>query len=100
MDDKRPPARNRGALEGADPAALGVSDPPQPAPPGAQVDASEHLVPGAGFDDAPHTEAKPWNTSLAARSPQAGVANDPPDAQTPVFPAEEPEAGSEEADSD
>jgi hypothetical protein len=36
--------------------------------------------------------SKPWFTSLAAESDQAGVANDPPDAQEPQFPtdAEDP----------
>jgi hypothetical protein len=68
-------------------AALGTTPPPEPAPPGARVDASEHLVPGAGFDDRPRTESKPWFTSLAAESGQAGVANDPSDAQDAAFDA-------------
>jgi hypothetical protein len=81
-----------GALEGADTGALGTDAPPSPAPPGAQVDASEHLVPGAKFGEGPKTEAKPWFTSLAAESHQAGVANDDPDAQEPTFP-EDPNLG-------
>lgn len=85
-----------------DRAALGTTPPPAPAPPGAQVDASQHLVPGAGFDDRPRTASKPWFTSLAAESGQAGVANDPPDAQDAAFDAgadeehpEEPPAAKE-----
>lgn len=74
-------------IEGADRGALGLDPPPQPAPGGAEVDASEHLVPGAGFADRLPTEAKPWFSSLAADSPQAGVANDPEDAQDAAFPA-------------
>jgi hypothetical protein len=77
-----------GALEGTDAGALGTDTPPTTAPPGAQVDASEHLVPGAKFDQGPKTDAKPWFTSLGAESDQAGVANDDPDAQEPAFPAD------------
>jgi hypothetical protein len=92
MGDKRSAADRLGGLEGADSAALGTDPPPQPAPPGARVDDEERLVPGAGFDDVPRDTAKPWFTSLAAESEQAGVANDPPDAQEPQFPtdAEDP----------
>lgn len=68
-------------IEGADAGALGTSEPPETAPAGASVDPSQHLVPGADFDERPATEEKPWSTNLAAASDEAGVANDPPDAQ-------------------
>ena len=87
MDDKGSTVDRLGGLEGADEAALGISPPPESAPPGAEVDDEKRLVPGAGFDDDRRDESKPWFTSLAAGSDQAGVANDPPDAQ----PAPEPE---------
>ena len=67
--DASEPKRDRsGALEGADEAALGVSRPPNPAPPGASVDPAEELVPGATKGDTVTTESKPWFTSLAADS--------------------------------
>ncbi|MGH2429601.1 MAG: hypothetical protein ACRDGV_12130 [Candidatus Limnocylindria bacterium] len=70
-----------GAIEGADAGALGMSEPPESAPPGAEVDDSEHMVPGGDFEEAPIREAKPWFTSLAAESDQAGVGNEPPEAE-------------------
>ena len=73
MEDKRSPVDRLGGLEGADAAALGTDTPPESAPPGARVDAEERLVPGTGFDDVRRDEAKPWFTSLAAESSQAGV---------------------------
>ena len=88
MDDKRSAADRLGGLEGADAAALGVDAAPESAPPGAKVDDEERLVPGAGFDELRGNQAKPWFTSLAAESDQAGVANDPPDAQEPQFPTD------------
>ena len=92
MDEKRDVTDRLGGLEGADAAALGIGDPPTPVPSGATVDADERLVPGADHDLDRRDEAKPWFTSLAAKSDQAGVANDPPDAQEPQFPtdAEDP----------
>ena len=92
MDDKRDVTDRLGGLEGADAAGLGAGDPPVPAPPGATVDADERLVPGADHALDRHDEAKPWFTSLAAKSEQAGVGNDPPDTQEPQFPtdAEDP----------
>lgn len=81
MDKDRKADSSPNVIEGADAAALGTSEPPETAPPGASVDPSEHLVPGADFDEHPPTEAKPWSTTLAAASHGAGVANDPPDAQ-------------------
>ena len=92
MDKDRSVERTRKAIEGADAASLGQAEPPRSAPPGANVDPSEHRVPGAGFDDHPATEAKPWSSSLAARDPQAGVGNDAPDGQ----PEEDPLTGTEE----
>ena len=89
MDDKRSTVDRRGGLEGADAASLGIDAPPESAPPGAQVDDEERLVPGADFDEVRRDQAKPWFTSLAAGSDQAGVANDPPDAQEPQFPTED-----------
>jgi len=86
MDDERSPAYKLQGIEGADAAALGVGPPPESAPRGAEVDDSENLVPGADFGLHPATDSKPWFTSLAAESGQAGVGNDPPDAQEPEFP--------------
>ncbi|MGH2417371.1 MAG: hypothetical protein ACRDFY_03475 [Candidatus Limnocylindria bacterium] len=88
MDDKQSSTERLGGLEGADAAALGTDAPPETAPPGAVVDDDERLVPGAHFDDVRRDQAKPWFTSLAAESEQAGVANDPPDAQEPQFPSD------------
>ena len=85
MDDPRNPVDGPHGIEGSDDAALGVAPAPESAP-SAEVDADEQLVPGAGFDDRPAVASKPWFTSLAAGSDQAGVANDPPDAQAPEFP--------------
>jgi hypothetical protein len=77
--DAHEPKRDRsGAIEGIDQAALGVSPPPTPAPPGASVDPSEDLVPGATKGDGPTTESKPWFTSLAADS-EHGVSDEPDD---------------------
>ena len=81
MDKERTDEREPNVIEGADAGALGTSAPPETAPPGATVDGSEHLVPGARFDDHRPTESKPWFTSLAYEDEQGGVANDPPDAQ-------------------
>jgi hypothetical protein len=86
MDDERSPADKLQGIEGADAAALGLGPPPDSAPPAAEVDDSENLVPGADFALHPATDAKPWFTSLAAESGQAGVGNDPADAQEPEFP--------------
>ena len=87
MDDPRSAAERLGGLEGTDEGALGVAPQPESAPPAAAVDDDEQLVPGADFADRPAVESKPWFTSLAAESNQAGVANDPPDAQEPEFPS-------------
>ena len=83
MDDPHSPADRLGAIEGADGGALGLKPPPEPAPPDAQEPVEEHIVPGAADGERVPNEAKPWFSSLAAESEQAGVANDPPDAQAP-----------------
>ncbi|MCA1569189.1 MAG: hypothetical protein LC798_02490 [Chloroflexi bacterium] len=88
MDDKRSSVDRLGGLEGADAAALGMEAPPESAPPGAEVVDEEQLVPGATFDRVPRDQSKPWFTSLAHESEQAGVDNDPPDAQEPEFPTD------------
>ena len=93
--DREPKRRTGplGAIEGADAGALGVDGPPPgSAPLAADVDPSEEHVPGPSFDDQPKTGSKPWFTSLAAESEQAGVANDSPDEQEPQFPTD-PEIG-------
>lgn len=78
------------AIEGVDDAALGTAPGPESAPPGAEVSDAEHRVPGADFDERRHgDEEKPWFTSLAFESDQAGVGNDPPDAQEPHYPADD-----------
>jgi hypothetical protein len=79
MDDRR-------STEGIDPAALGVTPPPEPTPADAQAPVEEHRVPGATYGERVARASKPWFTTLAAESEQAGVANDPPDAQPPEFP--------------
>jgi hypothetical protein len=86
MNDRRTAADRLNSLDGADAGALGMTPAPESAPPGAEVSGEENLVPGADFDRRPRDQAKPWHTSLAAESEQAGVANDPPDAQEPLYP--------------
>ena len=83
MDERRSAADRLRALEGVDAGALGLTPPPEPAQPDAQQPVEEHPVPGANDDDRVLDESKPWFTSLAAESDQAGVANDAPDAQQP-----------------
>lgn len=91
MDDPRSPADKLAGLEGADAAALGTVPPPQTAPEAAQVDPEEVLVPGADFGDRVATDSKPWFTSLADESRQAGVGNDPPQAQETDYPYDDEE---------
>lgn len=91
MNDEQRQVERLDVIDGADAGSLGIDDPPASAPPGAVVDPGESRVPGAPKDGPGH-EAKPWNTSLAADSEQAGVANDPPDAQEPQYPAGDDEA--------
>jgi hypothetical protein len=98
MDDTRPPADRLRAIEGADSASLGLTGTPEPAPPGAQVEDAGSLVPGAGENEPRPDESKPWQTTLAARDDQAGVANDPPDAQPPLYPNEAVTRAEDETD--
>lgn len=98
MDQKGPPADRLRSIEGADSASLGLTGQPEPAPPGAQVDDAGRLVPGAGDNEPRPGEAKPWHTSLAARDEEAGVANDPPDAQPPLYPNEAVTRAEDETD--
>ena len=86
MDDERSASDRLKAIEGADAGALGMTPPPDPVPPDAQEPIEEDLVPGATFGERVADESKPWFTSLAAESDQAGVANDPSDVQEPQFP--------------
>jgi len=86
MNERRNATDRVDAADGVDAGALGMDEPPESAPPGATVEDAEHLVPGPAFGDHVADEAKPWFTSLAAESDQAGVANDAPDAQEPQFP--------------
>jgi len=86
MDDKRSAADKLDGIEGVEEGALGMGPPPEPAPESAEVVDAVNRVPGPDFGDHPATADKPWFTSLAAESDQAGVANDPPDAQEPEFP--------------
>ena len=76
--DERSAHESPPSLEPTDAAALGVSPPPETAPPAAEVDATERRVPGPAFDG-PDRSPKPWASSLAAASDHAGVANDPGD---------------------
>ncbi len=78
-------------IDGADSAAAGTGQPPESAPAAARVDDTEHQVPGPRYDG-PGRAAKPWATSLAAESSQAGVANDAADAQDPQYPDGDDEA--------
>lgn len=73
--DERSAHEGPPSLEPTDAAALGVSPPPETAPPAAEVDATERRVPGPAFDG-PDRSSKPWASSLAAASNDAGVAND------------------------
>ncbi|HEX7172491.1 MAG TPA: hypothetical protein VF365_07790 [Candidatus Limnocylindria bacterium] len=91
MDERTVGVDGPNVIEGADSAAIGTGPTPQSAPPGARVDDAEHHVPGPTFDG-PGRASKPWSTSLAAESSQAGVANDPADAQDPQYPSGDDEA--------
>jgi hypothetical protein len=99
-EQRRSPADALGGIEGADDGSLGTSPAPESAPPGAEVPSVERLVPGANRDDHRPDEAKPWFTSLAFESDQAGVGNDPPDAQEPLYPADDADALDEDAAED
>ena len=83
MEERRSAADKLAGLDGTDAGALGTAPPPESAPDAAEIDHEENRVPGASFGDRLPTEEKPWMTSLAAESGQAGVANDPADAKEP-----------------
>jgi hypothetical protein len=89
MDEKRSTLDRLGGLDGTDAAAIGVDDPVETAGSRAVVDDEESSVPGAHMDEVPRDQEKPWFTSLAAESDQAGVANDRADAEDPLFPDED-----------
>jgi hypothetical protein len=91
MEDKREDVDGLDVIKGTDRGALGTDDPPMSAPPGAHVDAGESHLPGPTFDGPVH-DAKPWASSLAAESSQAGVANEPPDEVQPQYPESDDEA--------
>lgn len=91
MTDKQRQVDHLDVIEGADAGALGIDEPPTSAPPGATVDAGEMRVPGEPMDG-PGRELKPWHTSLAAESDQAGVANEPPGEQEAQYPTGDDEA--------
>lgn len=76
MDERRSEDEIPEPGDAVDPAALGTAPPPEGAPPGARVDDAETHVPGPSYDG-PGRAAKPWSSSLAAESDQAGVANAP-----------------------
>jgi hypothetical protein len=75
MDDQRRDEETTDAVDAIDPAALGTAPPPESAPPGARVEEAETHVPGPTYDGPGRVE-KPWSSSLAAESPQAGVGNE------------------------
>lgn len=85
MTDTSPERDRLNVVDGADDHALGIGQPPEAAPPGAEIDGSESLVPGARFTE-PTDAVRPWQTTLGAVDEQAGVANDPPDAQGFQYP--------------
>lgn len=86
VNEKQDPIDRLNVVEGADAASLGVAPAPQSAPAEAQPGDDGRLPPGADFDSTPNDERKPWSTSLAAKSEQAGVGNDRPDQQEPRYP--------------
>ena len=88
MEDKETTLDRIGAIEGADSAAMGTAGGPESAPAAAEIQDDVRLVPGANYDEMNLDEPKPWSTTLAYGSGQAGVANDPPDAQEPEFPTD------------
>lgn len=83
MDERRPDDTAPDVIDGTDAAALGTAPPPESAPPGARVEEAETHVPGPTFDGPGRTE-KPWSSSLAADSAQAGVANEPDPTADPL----------------
>jgi hypothetical protein len=93
MNDQRSASDRLKPIEGTDAGALGLTPPPEAAPTEAQEPIHEELVPGATFGERVADEPKPWFTSLAAESDQAGVANDAADVQEPQFPDPDDERG-------
>ncbi|HEX7224973.1 MAG TPA: hypothetical protein VF367_05285 [Candidatus Limnocylindria bacterium] len=86
VNEKQDPIDRLNVVEGADAASLGVSPAPESTPADLQPDDDVRLPPGADFDATRNDARKPWFTSLAAESDQAGVGNDPPDEQEPRYP--------------
>lgn len=86
MNEKQDPLDRLNVVEGADAASTGVAPAPSSAPAEIQPDDDVRLPPGADFDERPNDARKPWFTSLAAQSEQAGVGNDAPEAQEPRYP--------------
>jgi hypothetical protein len=86
VNEKQNPVDRLNVIEGADSASIGVGPSPQSTPAGAQAGDDVRLPPGADFDSTPNDARKPWFTSLAAESEQAGVGNDPPEEQEPRYP--------------
>jgi hypothetical protein len=86
VNEKQDPIDRLNVVEGADAASIGVSPAPESTPADLQPDDDVRLPPGADFDATPNDARKPWFTSLAAESDQAGVGNDPPDEQEPRYP--------------
>jgi hypothetical protein len=91
MDERRADGDGPNVIDGADSAATGTGQLPESAPAAARVDDTEHRVPGPTYDG-PGRTAKPWSTSLAAESSQAGVGNEPADAQDLQYPDGDDEA--------
>ena len=91
MTDRQRQLDDLDVIEGADAASLGIDEPPTSAPAGASVKADETHVPGEPMDG-PGYESRPWYTSLAAESDQAGVANEPPGEQEAQYPTGDDEA--------
>lgn len=82
IDNHEPPAEPKrsgplGSIEGADRAALGLDAEADSAPPGAQVDPTEADLPGPKFGDFPASDEKPWETTLATKSDDAGIGAEP-----------------------
>jgi hypothetical protein len=84
--NEKDPIDRLNVVEGADSASLGVAPSPESTPAEAQPADDVRLPPGADFDATPNHARKPWFTSLAAESQQAGVANDPLEEQEPRYP--------------
>jgi hypothetical protein len=75
-------------IAGTDAGALGIGGTQRTDPPSADA-APSRPAPPAAFDPNEARESKPWFTSLAARSEQAGVANAPAEPVDPNLTEEE-----------